>query len=360
MQDFDSSPSVTDNLDSGANTPSVDTVANTENTQTSDQSTAPSSGAPEGESKETLLDAVMRVVKPADDADKLKVPGEGTPPGSDQPQSEKADGAGATEDELSEDPSKEEMDRYHSRTRKRVERLLDQRNAARDEADRLRGPAQIAEGLREYLTTNDIAREDFSLLLDLGSALRRGDWATFYQGVRPYMELAEEALGVKLPADLQQAVQQGQLTTDAARRYSQERYARMLAETNAAHAAQAAQTVHTHHTVTALKQSINSAVSAWEASVRQTDPDYGHKQDAVKNLLHAVVNELGAPQNPEQAVEIAKEAYRRANEMVSRFAPKPRATAPVPSSVHRSNAGAPEPKSLMEAAMLGLARTRRA
>jgi polyhydroxyalkanoate synthesis regulator phasin len=369
MQDFDSSPSVADtgiSTEAPASvTPDVGNTSTTTNTPNTDQTSASPSDAAKGESKETLLDAVMRVVKPADDADKLKVPGEGTVPGSDQPQSDGTDGASSEED-LSEDPSKEELGKYHSRTRKRIEKLLDQRNAARDEVTSLRGQAQVAEGLRSYLTTNDIAKEDFSLLLDLGTALRRGDWQTFYQGVAPYMELAEEALGVRLPKDLQAQVQQGHLTTEAARHFSRERYARMLAETKAQDAGHHAQRIEqqvrhqdTARQVEALKTSINGAVSAWEASVRQTDPDYGHKQDAVKNLLWAVVNEQGAPSSPEQAVAIAKEAYRRANEMAARFTPKPRATSQVPSSIPRPQSGVPEPKSLMEAAMQGLARTHR-
>lgn len=371
MSQFDSSPSVTDNSQTQSQsddvTKALDTGTDTtQNTQTTDQSTASPSGAPEGESKETLLEAVQRVVKTPADGDKLELPGSGTTPGSAEPQSKETDGAGS-EEELSEDPSKEEMDRYHSRTRKRIDKLLEQRNAARDQITTLQGQAQIADGLRNYLATNDIAKEDFSMLLDLGAALRRGDWATFYRGVAPYVELAEEALGVRLPKDLQEQVQHGHLTAEAARNFSRERYARMLAEANAAKTADRATFAAQHmqqesaaRQVEALKGAINGAVQAWEASVRQTDPDYAHKQDAVKNLLWSVVNERGAPQTPEQAVEIAKEAYRRANEMASRFAPKPRPTAQVPSSISRPQQGTAEPKSLMEAAMQGLARAHRA
>ena len=79
----------------------------------------------------------------------------------------------------------------------------------------------------------------------------------------------------------------------------------------------------------------------------------------MKNFLWAVVQERGAPQSPEHAVEIAKEAYSRANRTLQTFAPQRQPTRPVPSSINRAASGArPEPKSMMEAAELGLARAR--
>lgn len=360
----DSSPSVSDSQNTGA--PAPDTTAATApsaspepSSLSSDAQPAPASGAPEGESKESLLSAVMKVVKPSPDADKLKLPGNEDPPASDEPQPETADTQDAQGEDIPEDPSREELDRYHSRTRKRIEKLLEQRNHARAEVEALRGEAAVAQSVREYLQKNDIAKEDFAVLLDLGAALRRGDWQTFYAGVRPYMQVAEEALGLRLPADLQQRVQQGHLTTEAARQFSQERYARQMAEANAQRNAAYVQSREVQERVAYAQTAIADAVTQWENQVRQSDPDYGLKQDAVKNLLWAVVREQGAPRSPEHAVEIAKEAYRRATDMTSRFAPKPRATAPVPSSIHRSTGAAAEPKSLMEAAMLGLQRSRR-
>src|SRR6478752_4430450 len=329
---------------------------------------AQSSGAEDKgtETKEDLLSAVLKVVKPDPNADKVILPGQEPTPGSAEPQPDKADTEAGAGDELSDEPSKEELDRYHSRTRKRIDKLLEQRNSARVELQSARAEAQVSQGLRQFLSTNDIQKEDFAVLLDLGVALRRGDFTTFYQGVKPYVDLAEEALGLRLPDDVAQRVQQGHVTTEQALIFSRERLSRQMAENRAQQATyQADQTVRqaqqaqTQQQQAALQGAVQSAVSAWEARIRQTDADYGHKQDAVKNLLWAVVQERGPPQSPEQAVEIANEAYKRANDMVSRFAPKPRATAAVPSSVNRNNGAIAEPKTLMEAALVGLAKSHR-
>lgn len=355
MDTTDSSPSVSDVGNEGL-TPINDVAPSTP--ETTSDAAAPSSGAPEGESKESLLDAVMKVVKPSED-EKAADPSKGEPPTPDQPSSGQAEGQAGTEEELAEDPSKEELDRYHSRTRKRIEKLLDQRNQARAETEALKADAQLGVGFKEYLRQNDIAKEDLGVLLDLGAALRRGDMQTFYQGVKPYIDLAEEALGIRVPADLQQQVQQGYMSNEAASLMSRERHARMVAEANAQRMQQMQHAQQTQQQVAQTQHAIASSVSQWEAQVRQSDPDYGLKQDAVKNLIWAVVQERGAPQSPEHAVEIAKEAYARANNMVAQWQPKPKATSPVPSSVHRSTGVSAEPKSLMEAASIALQKTRR-
>lgn len=314
---------------------------------------APSSGAPQGETKESLLDAVLKAVPEAqDDSDALKI-GEDAP-ASTQPDSEdqKKDEQGTEpEIDLDKDPTKEELSRYHSRTRKRIEKLLTERNSFRDDA-------QVTKGLRDFLVANDVSKEDFQLTLDLSVAIRKGDYKTFLEGVTPYVQLAQEALGLSLPQDLQQQVQQGYMTTEAAARMSQERYARFTAEQTANRLA-TQQRVHQETTQrTQVQTTVESAVSAWETSVRASDPDYGRKEATVRDLLWAVVRERGNPQSAEQAVAIAKEAYDRANKLFGQFTPPKQPTPKVPSSINRTAGARPEPKTLLEAAMLGLERSR--
>lgn len=349
--DTDGSPTV--DPTSGPVSEATSSSSSVDTTSTADAS-APSSSAPQGETKEDLLSAVLSALPEnalKSDPDKLTLDEDA--PASTQPKSEDQAAAEAdAEVDLDKDPTKEELSRYHSRTRKRIEKLLNERNGFRDEA-------QVAKGLREYLTTNDVSKEDFQLTLDLAVAMRKGDFRSFLEGVAPYVQLAQEALGITLPQDLQQQVQQGYMTTEAAGRMSQERYARMIAEQNAQKLAYQQQVQQTTQQRTQITQSVEQAVAAWETSVKQSDPDYGRKEDAVKNFLWSVVRERGAPQSPQQAVEIAQEAYARANNTLRSFMPTPKPTKAVPSSINRTVGARPEPKSLMEAAMIGLERARR-
>jgi hypothetical protein len=310
------------------------------------------SEASKGETKETLLEAVLKAVKPAEDAEEEERLAETSPPSDAQTSGPDAKGEGDKGPDLTKDPSPEELAQYKKGTRERIERLLSERNSYRAEAE-------VTGTLRNFLVTNDIAREDFQLTLDLAAAMRRGDFKSFLEGVGPYVQLATQALGITLPPDLQQEVQQQRLTFDAAAQMSRDRYARALAEQRATRVTQVADTQRTQAQQAQLSRSIEQTVSAWEQGVRQTDPDYGRKEETVRNFLWAVVQEKGAPTSPQHAVEIAQEAYSRANRTLQSVAPQKQATRPVPSSTNRAASGArPEPRSMMEAAQLGLARAR--
>jgi hypothetical protein len=321
----------------------------TEAPSTTDRSAAPSA-AEKSETKETLLEAVLKAVKPAEDATEEDLAG--TSPPSESATGPDAKGEGDKAD-LSKDPSNDELAAYNKRTRERVEQLISQRNHFRAEAE-------VTQTLRNFLVTNDIAREDFQLTLDLAAAMRRGDFKAFLEGVGPYVQLATQAMGITLPPDLEQEVRAQKMTFDTAAQMSRDRYARALAEQRATRATQIAGSQHTQAQTQHLQRSIESTVANWEAGIRQTDPDYGRKEETVRQLLWSVVNEQGVPQSAEHAVEIAKEAYARANRSFAQFAPQRQATRAVPSSVNnRAASGArPEPRSMMEAAELGLARAR--
>jgi len=317
-------------------------------TETSAPSSEASSG--KGETKETLLEAVMRAVRPDDDKEKPST--EASPP------SESADSTGTESKgpDLSKDPTVEELATYKKDTRERIERLLGERNHYRAEA-------QVTQTLRNFLVANDIAREDFQLTLDLAAAMRRGDFRGFLEGVGPYVQLATQALGITLPPDLQGEVQSGRMTHDVAAQVSRDRYARALSDQRATRATQVMNDQQNLTQQTQFARTIEQTVKQWEDATRQSDPDYGRKEETVRNFLWAVVREQGVPQSPEHAVEIAREAYNRANRVFSQFVPQPRATSRVPSSTNRSavpGSAREAPKSMMEAAMLGLERARRA
>ena len=329
---------------------SIAREATTPATSTPDAPASPSEASRGEPTKETLLEAVMRAVKPEGDEGE---PSAETPPTSESATSPTdAKGDADKGPDLSTDPTTEELAAYKKGTRERIQQLLDQRNMLRAEAD-------VTQTLRNFLVTNDIAREDFQLTLDLAAAMRRGDFKTFLEGVGPYVQLATQALGITLPPDLQSEVTQHRMTFDAAAQVSRDRYARALAEQRATRVTQVATTQQSAAQQQNLARNIEQSVTAWESGIRQTDPDYGRKEETVKNFLWAVVQERGAPQSPQHAIEIAKEAYSRANRTLQSFAPQRPATRPVPSSINRAASGArPEPRSMLEAAELGLARAR--
>ena len=320
---------------------------------------APSPGADQtpsdkGETKESLLEAVQRAVPELrrtkeDDA-------EGERGASPAQVADKDRPAPDDDPELPEEVTAEEQAKYGKTAKRRISKLTKQRERLQGELQRLQPSAQAADQVTKYLRDNDISRDDFLMTLELASAMRRGDFKTFYEGVRPYMKLAEEYLGVSLPQDLQVEVQRGQMTTQAAAMYSKERMDRAMAQTNAARQQQALQQHQVASQQTQAQQQqqylasqVKTSVDAWESRIAASDPEYAAKQPAVNDTMWAVVREQGAPQSAEHAIAIANEAYRRVNQRYAAWVPQRRPTSRVPSSTGRTAGVTPEPKSLRDA-----------
>ena len=262
----------------------------------------------------------------------------------------------------------EELAAYSPRSKGRIEKLLNERRELRAHLEQFKAiepQAQAAASVQQYLRDNDISREDFMLTLELAASMRKGDFEAFYAGIKPYVTLAEEYLGVSLPADLQQAVRSGQMTTQAAAMYSRERMDRGLAQSRNMRAQQ----LHQEQSQTMQQQlqaqqqqqlavNVRDHVNAWEQTMMRSDPDYAAAKPLLHDVMWSVVREKGAPQSPEQAVEIAKEAYSRVKGHVAPFTPQRRPTSRVPSSTGRTNGAAPEPNSLREAVVQAMDRAR--
>ena len=320
---------------------------------------SPSATPKEGETHETLLQAVQKAVTDRDPAQADQGDGGGVSPA---PAAQSA-APPAPDDysDLPEDPNAAELGAYKGGAKRRVEKLVKQRNEARAEASRLKElepQAKAAESVTKYLRDNDIAKDDFLLTLELAAAMRRGDFKTFYEGVKPYMQLAEEYLGVQLPQDLQQRVSEGHMTTQAARLFARERMDRMLAESQRIRQAQVYDGATNAQARVALANNVTNEVNRWEQATMAADPDYARKKAAVQDTMWAVVREQGAPQSPEHAVQIAQESYRRVNERYRSWAPPRSPTSRQPSSTGRTNGAAPEAKTLKEAVMMAAERAR--
>lgn len=298
-----------------------------------------------------LLQAVQKVVGKPDSAAKIPE-GEAAAAGPEQPDDGAAQATPAAPDPLDSDPDAQELAGIAPKTRKRIDRLLEQRNAARTELESLKDPANRWMQLNGYLQEHKLAAEDVNLLLGIGAALRRGDMRAFRDGIAPYWQLANEALGDFLPTDLQAKVETGEITLDVAREVSQMRHANARlngqAQLNQQEINQAAQA--------RVQSQVHDAIANWEQQIIRRDPDYARKAGAVLRISQALMAEHGAPQTPETAVAMAQRAYEEAGGWVGRLSPQP--TRPVPDSTRVVNGARAEPRDLMEVAMRALDRPR--
>lgn len=338
--------------------PAVDTqpVADTQAAPTpppvpGDTSPAPPA-VPEKDEREQLLDVVQAAVTKAPVSD---IPGgeeteaaPGDPP-KDPAETQPVDLADPTEDELKALPP---------RTSVRIKNLLKQRGEARAEVETLKPAAAKWQQLDGYLTQHDLAPEDVNLLLGVGAALRRGDFKAFREGVMPYIELANQHLGLSLPADLQVKVDAGEMTTEAATELSVARLSNTRLTNQVTANIAAAQQITQREQQAQVARVINDAVTSWENDIRSRDPDYVKKAPTVLRVSQALIAEHGQPTTAQQAISLAQRALDETNRMFADVMPARPASRPQPIGAHTINHARAEPTTLMEAARLGLEKAR--
>lgn len=346
-------------------TPAPDT-SQAENTPApaSGQDATPSDDGPQS-MEEAINAAFEAVAKPESEPDPAAE-------AVDKPESEAADEDGegadtsgeasASEDEDGDqggelpDPTEDEMEAMRPSVQKRIKQLLAQRNAARTEVETYQPDAQRYHAIRRYMDENSLQDAEVAELFQIGAALKSGDpqrLSQFLDRVQPLVQMALEATGRAVPADLNEQVESGEITEEAARELALHRHAAAQAQAQAERArAEAAQVAGT-----ASEAAMTDAVRAWTARIAPSDPDFGLKTAAMKRIAQGIVAERGRPTSPEAAVQIAQDAYKEATELLGAAAPrqkaKPRPTPSASMSPGRTGV-APAPQSIADVVDAGL------
>lgn len=246
--------------------------------------------------------------------------------------------------DLSADPTEAELAAYTPRAQQRIRELVTRAKNAEAFASEF-------SDFDAYMKDYRLKKEDVTTMLGLTAALQTGDFKTFLAGVVPYVQFAQQQLGLMLPADLQQQVRQGRITEALARELAQQRAANRLSSVKT----RQMQSDHAAMQDQARRTQFKDAVNNWEASTRSTDPDYGKKQPLVERFTKALLRDRGMPRTPEEAVSMAKLAYDEATKYVTGLAPKPPQPTPMTPGTGKSPTPVKsEPGSLMEAAIQGL------
>ena len=315
------------------------------------ETAAPSTG--ETPAKSTLLDAVLKVVPATNERDVLD-DGKATP----APQGDQPEDPGQVDTEPETDADDDTLpEGVAGVVHKKFTKLLTQRKALRAEVESMRRPAEIGGELEKFAKANDLSGDDIGLTLKMAASLRIGDYKTFYEAVAPYVRTAQEYLGVVLPKDLQQRVRAGHMTEDAAKEFARQRFDSTRSQMQLESTSKAM----SQQRVQAAQGDVHRAVTSFEARLSQSDPDYKVKAPFVKRAVQGKLLERGGNvANTAEALEIVKQSYAEANQLFSSLQPAPRATQPRPNGSTQTPSVRSAPKSLMEAALLGVENARRA
>jgi hypothetical protein len=329
--------------------------------QTSDTQDAPSSGDTPLSDRQGLLEAVRAVVK-TQETPALPTEGAAT-------QGETPDTAGTAPGETGDpkpdvtppppaaDPTADELRKLRPETRRRFEQLLAQRDEARVALNTLQPEIEQHRQLQGYLKQHQLAPDDVNMLLGVGAALRRGDYQAFLNGVTPYVQAAQEAIGLRLAPDMQRQVDEGLITEETAREVTRIRFRANQSEERLREET----TSRAQEDQGRALEAVRMAVTNWENDIRTRDPDYSLKANAVRRFSQALLQEKGAPTTPDQAVALVREAYAEATGEFARLRPAPRPTRPAPSGINGTSHGAmPEPTNMKDAVLLAMSNMRRA
>lgn len=342
-----------------------DTASPEAATTNTDENTASTSSGPDTKEQsnpepaptlESVIAAALKTETDANanaDAAKAEEPAPGDKQDETKPDGSKPEANAESEgDELPDDPTDAEMADLRPKVQKRITKLLSQRNQYRRELEAFKPDAENFRQIRTFMDQNGIADEDAAQLFKFGAHLRSGRFDEALAIAAPFMQVILEATGRAIPNDLRGRVDTGEMTEDAAKLVSRERYARVLSEQKAAQTQGEVQKIRQDAHV----QSIQTATADWEATTRANDADFDLKADAMRDFARALVAERGLPKNAEEAVEYAKIAHTKATNFLRAARPAPKATRPAPSSgASQSRAAAsPGPTSLQEAIMQGL------
>lgn len=368
MAELDTDTTRTDTTDgtSAASSSASETTPNQTETQPSsgaqtDSTPSPSSGDTPLSERDGLLAAVRAVVRTQE-----------TPaiPSGDAATQQGADtdtagttgadpGTQTTDDKTPQtvDPTDADLKKLRPETRRRFEQLLSQRDEARTQLTALTPELEQHRQLQGYLREHQLAPDDVNMLLGVGAALRRGDFKSFLNGVMPYVQAAEEAIGARLAPDLRQQVDDGLITEETARELTVRRFQANQARSEL----DQVRTTHAQEDQGRALENVRLAITNWENDIRSRDPDYALKAVAVRRFSQALLQERGAPRTPQEALKLVQDAYQEATDTFVKARPAPRPTRMVPSGINGTAHGADlGPATMKEAAIMALRNMSRA
>lgn len=332
----------------------------------------PSGGQDEGTADEpkSMAEAIAQAL--ATDKDKADEPKSEDDPDGEKPEDKdkpeaKADPAAATTPDKDtskepaegsadkdDDPSEEELKGYQPKVQKRIKQLLSQRNEYRHAAESHAEDATHYRNIRQFMADSQLADAEVAELFQVGRLLKGNDVGGYEKALDILLPIAQqllEATGRSLPKDLREKVESGEVTEDVARETAVQRTRATVAERRAQQVTAQAETQQQQVASQAHVTAVQTAVSQWTDRIRQSDPDFGLKADAMRDAALALVAEKGRPKNPQEAVQMAELAYARVNSWFKSAQPKRQPSRPAPGTGQTGNRTGltPEPTSLKEA-----------
>jgi hypothetical protein len=235
-----------------------------------------------------LLSVVRDAVKESREPEQAASPAEGEEDGQ-RP-------AGGTEDDYSDVPFNQHP---------RFKALVTEKNRYRREAQEASSDAQSFRNVRDFMDQNGLSADEAADLLIVGGLMKTNP-AEAWRRIKPAIQQLLMAAGEVLPDDLNERVQRGELTAEAALEVSRARAGVQSMRAMQSFERDRAQRTQQRETVTAVKR----AADAWQAERSRNDPNFDAKLVPLRKELIYLIATEGEPTTAEAARAQLDRAYR--------------------------------------------------
>lgn len=206
--------------------------------------------------------------------------------------------------------------------------------------------------IQGYMEKFSLTTDDMVMAYDIVARLRNDPQSAFERLTPIYRKLCE-MVGATLPDDLRERISQGFLDEKSARELAKARAAERLATDRAMREREGA----TKQSQTHVNVSIQQAVADWDTHHTSNDPDFERLRPLVEDTARSIMVREGKAKDPDAAIVMLDRALKVVKDRLAPFrtnghSPTPRS--PNGTGNPATEAVAPEPKTMAEAAMQGL------
>lgn len=258
----------------------------------------------------------------------------------------KATAEAATED-APEELTDEESQSLKPKTRRYIERLTGERNAARDEVTQFKSGAEAFGRITTFMHENNISKDAVGIGFDAMAAFSKGDYDTAWKLLAPTFQTIAQARGDLLPTDLQEAVRAGEMTADHAKETARLRASKRTADDTGRRQQETQQRQRHAEAWQGQVKAVTDRLSEWESRRRAKDPDWQAKQSKLLKEIELRVLRAGKYPTPEETEELAEAALKSVEDELRKFAPSRKEMRPVTGAA-TANAASPKPQSTLD------------
>jgi hypothetical protein len=345
-------------VDSALDTASKDAPAD------SSTATGTEAAKPDASSEpKTAFEAVSQMLDKKRTAEAAKASESKAPTTDDQPQAagDKEDGTAAADKAAPAAGPKdadEPIRNPKTETEHRFNRVLKLRKQAEAQLEELRPMADAMKSMRAFAETHGLQRDDITDAMELARLFRTDRRKAYQEIQRLGAAMAQEFGDSDLPDDLQDAVADGRISDEYARELARERAVRKHEESRSQQASERQVADRQQREQTEFVKSVETALSAYESEWRSSDPDFATKQQLVQDRVTALISSGQVPSNPAEAVKMMKDARAHVEKTLAPVLQKRRVDTRDLSGGATGNSRGAEPKTVYEAAEMGLRRAR--